>query len=358
MGVHITCRYRNGSRVCASSVSLRRRAAKLRVALVCLVWGEEFADFFARYCVPPSWSRRTFRCVSREQDVTLLLYTDRPTQEFLDRCDSFKSLSRFVKVELLPLEQLPAAARTNHWVPWQHAVAGRNRDFDLLPRHHPGLRLRGRKPRHHHRCARGARHGLLHAAPGLQGDCGGRARRAAQGRRPRVHQLHLAARRSSSSSGMSIRSTPQLPAPARSSSIIPRSRSSSRPRAWSSPRQDHILSPSDRAHAASPISSMPSRRGQDLLSRNPGRECRAGTEVRGGILSLAEAVSGPLPVDGPWQLGMEFSRRKRRRLLPERNPHHARSGARAGAAPGTGEAGKDAVHQRDAGLAGRCDTHI
>ena len=68
--------------------------------------------------------------VSREHDVTLLLYTDRPTQDFLDRCDSFKSLSRFVKVELLPLEQLPAAARTNHWVPWQHAVAGRNRDFD------------------------------------------------------------------------------------------------------------------------------------------------------------------------------------------------------------------------------------
>ena len=102
----------------------------MRVALVCLVWGEEFADFFARYCIPSLLEPQNIPLVSREQDVTLLLYTDRPTQEFLDRCDSFKSLSRFAKVELLPLEQLPAAARTNHWVPWQHAVAGRNRDFD------------------------------------------------------------------------------------------------------------------------------------------------------------------------------------------------------------------------------------
>ena len=123
--------YRNGSRVCASSV-LFRQHTKLRVALVCLVWGEEFADFFARYCVRSLLEPRNLPLVSREQDVTLLLYTDRATQEFLDRCDSFKSLSRFAKVELLLLEQLPAATRTNHWVPWQHAVAGRNRDFDLF----------------------------------------------------------------------------------------------------------------------------------------------------------------------------------------------------------------------------------
>jgi tetratricopeptide (TPR) repeat protein len=100
------------------------------VALVCLVWGEEFADFFARYCIPSLLEPQNIPLVSREQDVTLLLYTDRNTQEFLDRCDSFKSLSAFAKVELLPLEQLPAATRANHWVPWQHAVAGRNRDFD------------------------------------------------------------------------------------------------------------------------------------------------------------------------------------------------------------------------------------
>jgi hypothetical protein len=103
---------------------------KLRVALVCLVWGEEFADFFARYCIPSLLEPQNIPLVSRDHDVTLLLCTDRPTQEFLDRCDSFKSLSRFAKIELLPLEQLPAAARTNHWVPWQHAVAGCNRDFD------------------------------------------------------------------------------------------------------------------------------------------------------------------------------------------------------------------------------------
>ena len=102
----------------------------MRVALVCLVWGEEFADFFARYCIPSLLEPQNIPLVSRDHDVTLLLCTDRPTQEFLDRCDSFKSLSRFAKIELLPLEQLPAAARTNHWVPWQHAVAGCNRDFD------------------------------------------------------------------------------------------------------------------------------------------------------------------------------------------------------------------------------------
>lgn len=123
---------RNGSGVCASSVLPRRQHTKLRVAFVCLVWGEAFADFFARYCIPSLLEPRNIPLVSREQDVTLLLYTDRATQEFLDRCDSFKSLSRFARVEVLPLELLPAAARTNHWVPWQHAVAGRNRDFDVF----------------------------------------------------------------------------------------------------------------------------------------------------------------------------------------------------------------------------------
>ena len=124
--------YRNGSRVCASSVLLRQPHVKLRVALVCLVWGEEFADFFARYCVRSLLEPHNIPRVSREQEVTLLLYTDRPTRDFLERCDSFNALSKFVKVEVLPLEQLPATARTNHWVPWQHAVAGRNRDFDLF----------------------------------------------------------------------------------------------------------------------------------------------------------------------------------------------------------------------------------
>src|SRR5688572_9666565 len=111
---------RNGSRICASSVSFRPphqhtklRDTKLRVALVCLVWGEEFADFFARDCIPSLLEPQNIPLVSRDHDVTLLLCTDRPTQEFLDRCDSFKSLSRFAKIELLPLEQLPAAARTN-----------------------------------------------------------------------------------------------------------------------------------------------------------------------------------------------------------------------------------------------------
>jgi hypothetical protein len=123
---------RNGSRICASSVLFRQQRPKLRVALVCLVWGEAFADFFARYCIPSLLEPRNIPLVSREQDVTLLLYTDRATQEYLDRCDSFRSLSRFAKVEVLQLEQLPAAAHTNHWVPWQHAVAGRNRDFDVF----------------------------------------------------------------------------------------------------------------------------------------------------------------------------------------------------------------------------------
>lgn len=122
--------YRNGSRVCASSVLFPQAHAKLRVALVCLVWGEEFADFFARYCVRSLLEPHNIPLVSREHNVTLLLYTDRSTQDFLERHDSFNTLSKFVQVEVLPLEQLPAAARTNHWIPWQHAVAGRSRDFD------------------------------------------------------------------------------------------------------------------------------------------------------------------------------------------------------------------------------------
>jgi hypothetical protein len=124
--------YRNGSDISASNVLLRRSQVKSRVALVCLVWGEEFADFFARYCVRSLLEPRNIPLLAREQEVTLLLYTDRATQDFLDRSDSFNALSRLVKLEWLLLEQLPAAARSNHWVPWQHALAGRNRDFDLF----------------------------------------------------------------------------------------------------------------------------------------------------------------------------------------------------------------------------------
>jgi hypothetical protein len=123
---------RSKPRARATSVLFRQRYMKLRVALVCLVWGEEFADFFAGYCVPSLLEPHNIPLVSREHDVTLLLYTDRATRELLDRRDSFNALSKFANVEWLPLGQLPPAARTNHWVPWQHAVAGRSGEFDLF----------------------------------------------------------------------------------------------------------------------------------------------------------------------------------------------------------------------------------
>jgi hypothetical protein len=125
--------YRNGSRLRASSILFgQRQHVKLRLALVCLMWGEEFADFFARYCVASLLEPHNIPSVSREQEVTLLLYTDRATREFLQRCDSFTTLCKFVKVEVLLLEGLPAAARSNHWIPWQHAVAARSGDFDAF----------------------------------------------------------------------------------------------------------------------------------------------------------------------------------------------------------------------------------
>jgi hypothetical protein len=102
------------------------------VALVCLVWGEEFADFFARYCVPSLLEPHNVPLLAREQELTLLLFTDRATQGLLDRCASLDALSKFAKIEWLSLEQLPSTARTNHWVPWQYAVAGRGRDFDVF----------------------------------------------------------------------------------------------------------------------------------------------------------------------------------------------------------------------------------
>ena len=63
-------------------------------------------------------------------------------------------------------------------------------------------------------------------------------------------------------------------------------------------------------------------------------------------------------VDEPRQLGVEFPRCEQRRLLEECNPRHARSGSGAGAAPWTGEARKDEVHQRDAGLPGHRNATI
>src|SRR5262245_42840714 len=126
--------YRNGARVRASSVLLRepQQLATARVALVCLVWGEEFADFFARYCIPSLLEPHNLPGIAGEQEVTLLLYTDLATREFLEQCESFTTLGTFVQIEWHMLEQLPAAARGNHWVPWQRAVAGRSGDFDAF----------------------------------------------------------------------------------------------------------------------------------------------------------------------------------------------------------------------------------
>ena len=78
---HMSCR--NGSQIRTSNVLSRRRHVKLRVALVCLVWGEEFADFFARYCVRSLLEPHNIPLLLRGQEVTLLLYSDRATQEFL-----------------------------------------------------------------------------------------------------------------------------------------------------------------------------------------------------------------------------------------------------------------------------------
>jgi tetratricopeptide (TPR) repeat protein len=103
-----------------------------RVALVCLVWGEHFAHFLARYCLPSLLEPHNIPLASRGHEVTLLLYTDQATREVLARCASIDALSKFAKVEYLPLGQFPPRARTNHWVPWQHAAAGRTRDFDCF----------------------------------------------------------------------------------------------------------------------------------------------------------------------------------------------------------------------------------
>src|SRR5262245_55853148 len=97
----------------ASSLSLRRQHTKLRIALVCLVWWRKCAAFFARYCVPSLLEPQSVPLVSREEHLTLLLYTDHATRAFLERCDSFKSLSGFAKVGWPPLENLPVRARTN-----------------------------------------------------------------------------------------------------------------------------------------------------------------------------------------------------------------------------------------------------
>ena len=85
MRAHITC-HPEADLGLAPRMSCRGSMhTKLRVALVCLVWGEEFADFFARYCVRSLLEPHNIPLLAREQDVTLLLYTDRATQEFLDR---------------------------------------------------------------------------------------------------------------------------------------------------------------------------------------------------------------------------------------------------------------------------------
>ena len=73
---------------------------------------------------------------------------------------------------------------------------------------------------------------------------------------------------------------------------------------------------------------------KSLLSRNPGRKCRTGIEIRGTVLSLAEAASGPLPRDEPWQLGVELSRCQQSPPTAKSATHIALDQwSRAGAAP-------------------------
>ncbi len=350
--------YRNGSRVRASSVLLRQPHVKLRVALVCLVWGEEFADFFARYCVRSLLEPRNIPLVSREQEVTLLLYTDRPTRDFLERCDSFDALSKFVKVEVLQLEQLPATARASHWVPWQHAVAGRNGDFDLFLVIIPDCVYAAGSlgtiidALEEHDTVYGTlpqvcRETVVVELEGLRRVDGHEyisftSLQAVELFIRHVNPKHAAA----ACSGTFFVAHPEIAIQLSPESMVV-SETGSHPFAVRSSTRTvsytlDALSPGAKTCYLEilGVSAEPTLKFVEEYYRWP---------------KLHRDYSRVMNL-GSW--AWNFPRCERRRLLQERNPYRTRSGARAGAGPGTGDACKDEAPQHDAGLPGGRDASI
>ncbi len=96
--------------------------AKKRIALACTVWGEKFLEIFCDYCLASLTAPSNLPWASTAYDITFLIYTREADVGYLQAHENFRQLAKLVDVQFFYLEKFPSAARSGHWIQWQHAV--------------------------------------------------------------------------------------------------------------------------------------------------------------------------------------------------------------------------------------------
>jgi hypothetical protein len=93
-----------------------------RIALICTVWGAEFSDFFCQYSLATLLSPTNLPRACATYDFALLLYTTNADLGRMQAHPNFHKLATLAEIKPIPLETLPPAARSGHWVQWHHAL--------------------------------------------------------------------------------------------------------------------------------------------------------------------------------------------------------------------------------------------
>ena len=101
-----------------------------KLALICTFWGQRFRHFFEHYCIPSLLTAGNLPGLAASYDVSILLYTDRPTFEGLKRSPRVEQVSRFAEIRPVYLDGVGQGPASSHWEPWHHAVLSYADEFD------------------------------------------------------------------------------------------------------------------------------------------------------------------------------------------------------------------------------------
>jgi len=95
---------------------------KKGVALICTVWGASFLEVFCDYSLASLLAPGNLPWASTNYDLTFLIYATEADVARLQAHENVRRVAELVDVKFVLLETLPAAARSGHWIQWQHAV--------------------------------------------------------------------------------------------------------------------------------------------------------------------------------------------------------------------------------------------
>jgi hypothetical protein len=103
-----------------------------KLALLTTFWGQRFADFFERYCIPSLLTAGNLPRLKTTHEVTILLYTEQATYQALARSPQFQRLTQVAAVRPVFFDSFRASGMPSHWEPWHHAVVHNTGAFDAF----------------------------------------------------------------------------------------------------------------------------------------------------------------------------------------------------------------------------------